>query len=145
MIKGVVIKNLKRHDNDGGFFEEVMKKGEPGFHEIEQTSLSLTLPGVIKAFHYHDYPETWVVVKGEAKVVMHDIRENSPTKGETETVLAGENHPVAIRIPGGVAHGYKALGGEVVMLYHAGEAYDPKKEQIKTIPHDSKDINFNWE
>ncbi len=145
-IQGVNVKRIVRHEDARGYFAELFKKGEDGFHTIEQTSYSLTMPGVIKAFHYHEYWETWVVLRGEARMVMYDMREHSPTNGITEVVIAGEDSFCALSIPPGVAHGYQVLGSEPVgMLYHAGEAYDAsRKHQIGTMPHDSPIIGFDW-
>lgn len=145
-IDGVHIKKIVRHEDERGYFSELLKRGEPGFHIIEQTSYAVCKPGVIKAFHFHDYWESWVIIEGKALVVMHDIRADSTTKGKTQTVSAGENEPFLISIPPGVAHGYKALGEKNVgVLYHAGEAYNPaQKDQIGTIAFDSPDIGFDW-
>lgn len=145
-IDGVVIKQIARHHDDRGYFAELMKESEPGFHKIAQTSYAITKPGVIKAFHYHDYWETWVVIEGEAQVVMFDGRDDSSTKGMMQVLLAGETHPIVLSIPPMVQHGYRAIGTEDVgMLYHAEEAYDPaKKDQIMITPFDSKDIGFDW-
>jgi dTDP-4-dehydrorhamnose 3,5-epimerase len=146
MIDGVHIKTITRHNDERGYFAELTKKGEAGSHEVAQTSYAITKPGVIKAFHYHDYWESWAVLRGRALLVMHDIREGSPTHGETQTVIADEEHPILLSIPPGVAHGYSVLGNEDVgMLYHAEEVYDgSRKDQIRTIPFDSKDIGFDW-
>lgn len=145
-IDGVHIKKIVRHTDERGYFAELMKAGDPGFHGIAQTSYAIAKQGVIKAFHYHDYWESWVVLEGEALAVMHDIRPDSPTKGVTQTLRMGETHAVLLSIPPGVAHGYRTLGEKAVgMLYHAGEAYDASRpDQIKLIPHDSPDIGFEW-
>ncbi len=145
-IDGVSVKKIVRHNDERGYFAELFKEGETGFHKIAQTSYALTNPGVIKAFHFHDYWETWVVIEGEAQVVMYDGREDSQTKGMTQVVYAGVKNPLVLSIPPGVAHGYKVIGDEPVgMLYHAEEAYDPsRKDQIGIIPFDSKEIGFDW-
>lgn len=145
-IDGVYVKRIVRHTDERGYFAELFKQGEPGFHTIAQTSYSLIKPGVVKAFHHHDYWETWVVIEGDAKIVIHDTRDGSPTKGATQVIYAGQNEPVVVSIPPNVAHGYKAVGEkECGMLYHAEEAYDPsRKDQIGTIPQDSADIGFDW-
>jgi dTDP-4-dehydrorhamnose 3,5-epimerase len=145
-IEGVHVKKIVRHTDERGYFAELFKEGEPGFHRIAQTSYSLIRPGVVKAFHHHDYWETWAVIEGRAKVVIHDTREGSPTKGVTQVLYAGEDEPVMISIPPNVAHGYKSLGEEQCgMLYHAEEAYDPnRKDQIGTIAEDDPVIGFDW-
>lgn len=146
IVEGVIVRKITQHRDERGYFAELMKKGEPGYHTIEQTSYSLTFPGVIKAFHYHDYYETWSVLKGSAQIVIYDTRPDSTTKGVTQVIYTGEDTPFVVTLPPGVAHGYRVLGeGPVGMLYHAEEAYDPnRKDQIGNIPFDSKEINFDW-
>lgn len=146
MIKDVVIKKIDIHKDERGFFAELVKFGEETFHEILQTSYSETKPGVIKAFHIHDYWEVWCIVKGEALAVLHDLRSDSPTKGETQTITTGENNMMAIAIPGNVAHGYKPLGSKPMgIIYHSSEAYNPNNITIRTIPFNDPEINFDWE
>ena len=146
MIEGVVIKKGTAHKSNDGFFAELAKAGEETFHEIRQTSYSETLPGVIKAFHLHkEYWEMWCVIKGSAKIVLADIREDSPTKGETETIITGEGDMKVIAIPPGVAHGYQVLGATPVgIVYHAGKEYDQAHPGIEEIPYDSPTIGFDW-
>lgn len=145
MIKGVVIKKVIKHGDERGFFAELIKSGEETFHEVLQTSYSETKPGIIKAWHIHDYWEVWCIVKGEAMVALHDMRANSPTKGETQVIYTGEDNMMVIAIPGEVAHGYKPLGKKNMgIIYHASEAYNPKNITIRTIPFDDPSIGFDW-
>lgn len=145
MINGVVIKKVEVRADERGFFAELVKFGEETFHEVLQTSYSETKPGVVKAWHIHDYWEVWCVIKGKAQVVLHDMRPDSPTKGKTDIIYTGEDNMMVIAIPGEVAHGYKSLGpGPMGIIYHASEAYDPKNVTIRTIPFDSPEIGFKW-
>jgi dTDP-4-dehydrorhamnose 3,5-epimerase len=146
MIQDVKIKPIKRFADDRGFFCEVIKFGEESFHEVKQTSYTETYPGVIKAFHWHKKQwDAWFVVSGMAQVVLHDMREDSPTKGETQVICAGEDNPVLISIPPFVAHGYRVLGTEKVCLfYHTSEAYDPAAPDEERIAFDDPQIGFDW-
>ncbi len=145
MIDGLVIKKVVKHEDERGFFAELIKFGEESFHKVLQTSYSETKPGVIKAFHIHDYWEVWCVIKGEAKVVLYDMRPDSPTKGETQIIYTGESNMMVIAIPGEVAHGYVPLEGKTMgILYHASEAYNPKNITIRNIPFDDPSIRFDW-
>jgi len=147
MINDVRIKPIKKFCDDRGFFSEVIKFGEDTFHKVKQTSYTETLPGVIKAFHWHKKQwDVWFVVRGMAQVVLHDLREDSSTKGETQIIYAGENNPVLISIPPGVAHGYRVLGNEKVCLfYHTSEAYDPENPDEERLDYNDPQINFNWQ
>ncbi len=58
-IAGVVVKNLKSWPDDRGHFTEIFRAGEAvaADFEILQTSLTLTRPGTIKAFHWHHHQD----------------------------------------------------------------------------------------
>lgn len=145
MIAGVSIKKVIKHEDKRGFFAEIVKFGDETFHEVLQTSYSETKPGVIKAWHIHNYWEVWCIIKGRAKVVLHDLRSDSPTKGKTQVIYAGEDNLMVIAIPGEIAHGYKSLGRKTMgIIYHASAAYNPKNVTIRTIPFDDPTINFDW-
>lgn len=146
MIEGVHIKKIIRHYDDRGFFSEILKEDDPFFSGVKQTSYTETYPGVIKAFHYHKkQDDIWFVAKGNAQIVLHDLREDSKTKGETQVIYAGESNPLLVRIPIGVAHGYRVLGNEVVgLFYHTTESYRADDPDEHRIPFDSPDINFDW-
>jgi len=147
MINGVVIKNIKHFCDDRGFFSEIMKKGEEGFFEIKQTSFTQTYPGVIKAFHWHKKQyDAWFVVSGSAQIVLHDLREDSATHGQTQVVYAGQDNPFLVIIPPGVAHGYRVLGNQPVSLfYHTSEAYDSANPDEERLAYDDAKINFDWQ
>ncbi len=146
MIEGVKVKKIVSFHDDRGFFAEVAKFGEETFHEIKQTSYSETLPGVIKAFHWHKRQwDLWFLVKGSAQAVLFDLREGSPTRGQTDVLYPNPRNMLFIAIPPGVAHGYRVLGGEPIgMMYHASEAYDPANPDEYRIPFDDPAIGFDW-
>ncbi len=146
MINDLTHKSVQKHEDARGFFAELIKEGEPTFHEIKQTSYSETHPGVVKGFHIHDtYWEMWVVIKGTARLVFYDARKNSSTFGEQYECQVSGSVLEAYAIPPGVAHGYQSLGDTPMgILYHAGKAYDPARPPIEHIPYDDPMINFPW-
>ncbi len=110
MIEGVKVKRLVRHCDDRGFFQEILRDDDGLLKRFGQASMSKTYPGVIKAFHYHErQDDLWFFPVGNAQVVLHDLRENSPTRGETNVFYMGEDNPILLLIPAGVAHGYRTL------------------------------------
>jgi dTDP-4-dehydrorhamnose 3,5-epimerase len=101
---------------------------------------------VIKAFHWHKIQyDIWFFTEGSAQVVLYDLREDSPTRGETNVFFMGERNPIVLLIPPEVAHGYRVLGEKPASLfYHTTETYDPAHPDEERIDHDSPDINFDW-
>jgi dTDP-4-dehydrorhamnose 3,5-epimerase len=146
-IDGVSIKPLVRHTDERGYFLEVLRNDDELLERFGQSSYTLTYPGVIKAFHWHEKQyDLWFICRGEARVVLYDMREGSPTFHKVQQVFAGEREPQLIVIPPGVAHGYQVLGTEPVCLfYHTTESYDPGHPDEGRIPFDDPDIGFNWQ
>lgn len=146
LIEGVVTKKLIRHCDDRGFFMEILRDDDELLKRFGQASMSMSYPGVIKAFHYHKrQDDLWFFPAGNAQVVLFDLREGSPTKGETNVFYMGETNPMLLVIPIGVAHGYRVLGQTpAVITYFTTESYDPKNPDEKRLEWDDPDINFDW-
>ncbi len=145
MLHGVKMKELITHADDRGFFREVFRT-DWGMGEAAQTSVTLTFPGVVKAFHYHKLQtDIWYVAQGQARVVLHDLRDDSPTKGQTQTIVCGQHAPMLICIPPMVAHGYQVLGSDpVTLFYHTSLTYDAKNPDEYRISFDDASIGFDW-
>ncbi|HXJ37065.1 MAG TPA: dTDP-4-dehydrorhamnose 3,5-epimerase family protein [Candidatus Eisenbacteria bacterium] len=146
MIDGVVVKECTVHADDRGTLVEVVRDDEPVFREVKQTTLTVTYPGVIKAFHWHVRQwDVWFFASGNAQVVLYDLREGSPTCGQTQVLYMGAAKPRVIAIPPGVAHGYRVLGNEpVALFYHTTEHYDAANPDEERIPFDDPRIGFDW-
>ncbi|WEG15365.1 dTDP-4-dehydrorhamnose 3,5-epimerase family protein [Alkalihalophilus pseudofirmus] len=146
MIKGVKVKQLKRHCDDRGFFTELVRDDEDLLERFGQASMSMSYPGVIKAFHYHEkQDDVWFFPSGNAQVVLYDLREDSETYQHTDVYYMGENNPIILVIPKGVAHGYRVLGNKpATIIYFTTESYDPTNPDEKRIPWDDKEIGFDW-
>ena len=146
MIKDVFVKKLIKHVDDRGFFMEVLRDDDNLLKRFGQASMSMTYPGVIKAFHYHKMQDDlWFFPSGNAQVVLHDMREDSPTKGETNVFYMGEHNPMLLYIPVGVAHGYRVLGNiPATIVYFTTESYDPKGPDEYRIQWDDPAIGFDW-
>ena len=146
-IRGVKFKKLVRHCDDRGFFQEILRDDENLLDRFGQLSMSKTFPGVIKAFHYHEHQDDlWFFPSGNAQAVLYDLRKDSPSRGVTEKFYMGEDNPSLLLIPKGVAHGYRVLGNDpVVIIYFTTRSYNPSDPDEKRIPYDDPGIGFNWE
>ncbi len=146
IIHDVVIKALVTHSDDRGYFREILRDDDNLLRRFGQTSITKTYPGVIKAFHLHqDQDDLWYVADGMARVVLYDRRPDSPTYKQTQVIFAGEDNPVLILIPTGVAHGYQVVGNKPVLLfYHVTKCYDPAVPDEQRIAFDDPEIGFDW-
>lgn len=145
MIDGVILKELKTHPDERGFFREVIRVTDDFFREgFAQWSHSRMYRDVIKAWHIHQKQvDWWYVPIGALKVVLHDRRPDSPTRGQTVELFLGESYGERVlKIPPGVAHGCKVLTGEAHLFYVTSSTYDPADEG--RIPHDDPSIGYDW-
>lgn len=145
-IHDVVIKKLLTHSDDRGYFREVLREDDNLLTHFGQTSITKTYPGVIKAFHWHNHQDDiWYVASGMARIVLYDRRPTSPTYKVTQVIYAGDDNPVSVLIPIGIAHGYQVLGNQpVVLFYHVTKAYDPKNPDEERIDWNDPEIGFDW-
>ncbi|MBU4421478.1 dTDP-4-dehydrorhamnose 3,5-epimerase family protein [Patescibacteria group bacterium] len=125
---------------------EVLRNDDGLLEKFGQTTFTVAYPGTIKAFHWHKkQDDLWFFARGRALVVLYDLREDSATKGETQTIEASADEPQLILIPKGVAHGYKALGNEPVHLfYHTTESYNPADPDEERMVYNDPVINIDW-
>ncbi|WP_227938059.1 dTDP-4-dehydrorhamnose 3,5-epimerase family protein [Alkalihalobacillus deserti] len=147
MIEGVKVKKIEKFCDDRGFFAELVREDENLLERFGQASISMSYPGVIKAFHYHDsQDDLWFFPSGNAQVVLHDLRKDSDTHGETEVYYMGEENPILLLIPKGVAHGYRVLGQQsATIVYFTTQSYNVSNPDEKRIPWNDLQIGFDWE
>jgi dTDP-4-dehydrorhamnose 3,5-epimerase len=140
-IDGVVLKQLVTHEDERGFFREVIRETDDFFEGFGQWSHSLMYAGTAKAWHIHLRQTDWWYVIGAIKVALYDTRDGSPTKGNLMEFMMGDRDATCLKIPPGVAHGCRALQLSH-MLYVTSGVYDPDDEG--RIPHDDPTIGYDW-
>lgn len=145
-IHDVVVKKLITHPDDRGYFREILRDDDNMLRRFGQTAITKSYPGVIKAFHWHeDQDDVWYVAGGMARIVLYDRRPRSQTSGVTQVIYAGDDNPLSVLIPTGIAHGYQVLGNEpVILFYHVTKSYNPAAPDEQRIPFDDPTIAFDW-
>ncbi|MFQ5645299.1 MAG: dTDP-4-dehydrorhamnose 3,5-epimerase family protein [bacterium] len=147
MIEGVETKKLKVIPDERGRLMEILRCDEDFFKEFGQVYMTSTMPGVVKGWHYHRLQWDHVaVVKGMAKVVLYDSRDDSPTKGEITEFFMGEHNPIMLKIPPLVFHGFKGISlCETVIVNIPTEPYNYENpDEFRAHPHHNN-IPYDWE
>jgi len=146
LMSGVQVKQLRWILDERGKLMEMLRCDDAMFEKFGQVYITTCYPGVTKAWHYHqNQSDNMVVVKGMAKVVLYDQREDSPTKGVVNEFFIGEDNPMLIHIPAMVLHGFKAYGSEPAYVVNTvTQPYNHKEpDEFRIDPLDN-DIPYDW-
>lgn len=102
-------------------------------------------PGVINGWHVHErLVLNYLCVFGMIKLVLCDVRPDSPTKGALHEIFMGEDNHVMVHIPPGIANGSKAIADPyAIMCNVASHAHDPSLKYLRIDPH-SGEIPYDW-
>ena len=145
MIDGVEIKHLELFTDERGVFSEIIRGSDDFFQDrFAQLSYSMSFAGVAKAWHLHRKQTDWMcVLVGDVRLGLFDLREGSATHRELMEIFMGETlGRKVVKIPPGIAHGYKILNGPMHIIYVTDREYDPLDEL--RIPHDDPEIGYDW-
>ena len=135
-IEGLVIIEPKVFFDGRGYFFESFSQQR--FNELVapitfvQDNESKSSYGVVRGLHFQKPPYTQSklvrVVKGAVLDVAVDLRRNSPTFGQYESVLLTEENKRQFFVPQGFAHGFAVLSEEAVFQYKCDNYYAPQSE-----------------
>jgi dTDP-4-dehydrorhamnose 3,5-epimerase len=134
VITGVYIVEPVIHGDDRGILVETYRREWfPQAREMVQGNRGDRQRGCVVGLHYHLHQaDYWYVPTGTARVVLHDLREGSPTEGATLTLDLGRmpdgsyDHR-GVFIPPGVAHGFAALS-DMTITYLVDGYYNAADE-----------------
>jgi len=141
LLEGIRVKPLKKNFDERGFFAEVMRvdwKDLIGEDEIVQANLSMSYPGIVRAWHRHlrgqvDY---FLVIKGSLKLCAYD----DGYEELNEIILTGQELQL-VRIPGHYWHGFKVIGNEpALLLYFTNRLYDYERPDEERRPWNDEKV-----
>jgi dTDP-4-dehydrorhamnose 3,5-epimerase len=147
-IAGVFIVEPAVHGDERGLFVETYRREwVPGAREMIQNNRGDRQQGAVVGLHYHLHQaDYWYVPFGRCRVVLHDLREGSPTDGATQVLDIGRRDDGThdhrgIFIPPGVAHGFAALS-DMTITYLVDGYYNPSDEL--GVAWDDPAIGADW-
>ena len=131
-IEGVCLRDLTTHLDGRGSLTELWSStwAGQGIIRAEHAYQSVTDYGVVKCWHLHAvHTDQFVITRGKAQVALADLRRDSPTFGQVNSLFAGFDRPRLIQIPPGIMHGWKALlPPELIVVNFQSHPYDAADE-----------------
>lgn len=143
------------HDDRGWFMETFNQRdfergltdlGLPVPAAFVQDNQSMSFKGVIRGLHWQEEPhgqgKLVRVAQGRVQDVAVDLRPESPTFGQWESIeLSGENGQM-LWIPVGFAHGMLALEDNTHLLYRTTGFYNQAAE--KSLLWNDPQLGIEW-
>ena len=149
-LKDCVVIEPKVFFDDRGFFIEIFQARR--YSEIAgidlpfvQDNHSRSTRGVLGGLHFQrNKPKGKLVrvIRGEIYDVVLDIRKDSPTFGQWDSVILSGENKNQLWVPPGFAHGFLVLSDTVDLEYKCTDYYDPSDE-LSILWNDSE-LNISW-
>lgn len=136
-------------DTRGYFFESFNQNlFEQGgiIAEFVQDNQARSSYGVLRGLHYQVEPYAQAklvrVLQGEVLDVAVDIREGSPTYGQSYSLVLSAENKRQLYVPRGFAHGYIVLSKTAEFFYKCDNYYS--KEHEGGIRFDDPTLDIDW-
>jgi dTDP-4-dehydrorhamnose 3,5-epimerase len=136
-------------DSRGYFFESYNKRifSEANLDfDFVQDNESRSEYGVVRGLHYQLEPHAQTklirVLSGKILDVCVDIRKDSPTFGEWESIELSSENKKQVLVPTGFAHGFSVLSKEATVFYKCDNLYHTKSE--RGIIYNDSELGIDW-
>jgi dTDP-4-dehydrorhamnose 3,5-epimerase len=138
-------------DERGHFMESFNKKTfSEGIQQdinFVQDNQSFSTKGVLRGLHYqcgaHAQAKLVRVLHGVVLDVAVDLRKNSPTFGQYESIVLSAENQIQFFIPRGFAHGFLVLSETATFFYKCDNFYH--KESEGGLMYNDQSVNIDWQ
>lgn len=147
LLPGAWVIELDRLADERGFFQKTYLKKtflDMGISfDCAEEYFSVSQKNVVRGMHFQtppfDHGKFVYCPAGSVLDVLLDIR-SGPSYGKTASIELRATESLALYIPSGIAHGFKALENQTMMIYKTSTAYAPENDA--GIAWDS--FGFGW-
>jgi dTDP-4-dehydrorhamnose 3,5-epimerase len=135
MIDGVRLTPLKRISTPNGDVYHAMKRSDCGYNGFGEAYFSAIEPRAVKAWKKHLRMTLNVVVPvGAIRFVLHDDRSESPTAGETWSVVLSPENYMRLTVPPGLWFGFQGVADETSLLLNLADIEHSPDENVQLPP-----------
>ncbi len=132
-ISGLILIQRPTFPDERGFFRESARIAEieeaAGVSfDIAQANHARCSKNTLRGIHVAPWNKLIYVPRGSVQEVVVDLREGSPTFGEYESFIIGDENRSSIFIPKGCGNAYLVLSEEADYMYLTDLEWEPNKE-----------------
>jgi dTDP-4-dehydrorhamnose 3,5-epimerase len=132
------------HQDARGSFAVVWNLARDGGGFV-QDNIIAARGGTLRGLHYQSrrpQGKLLTVLRGEVYEAAVDLRPESPSFGRGAGMLLRAEDRISIWLPPGFAHGFLALGDEVLYHYKVTDEWDPEAAHV--LRWDDPDVGIAW-
>ena len=144
-IDGVIITELRQIVDQRGAVLHMMRCDAPEFVRFGECYFSEIAPGAIKAWKRHQaQSQNLAVPAGRIRLVIHDSREKSASRGQTMVMELGRPDAyLRVGIPKGLWYGFACISATPALLANCADLpHDPFDNEMR--PADDPEIPYTW-
>jgi dTDP-4-dehydrorhamnose 3,5-epimerase len=143
-IHDVEIQSLEIFSDERGSVKKMVSISTRYFEKFGEIYFSTVNPGIIKGWKRHSrITQLMCVARGMVKIVIVDLRQDSPTIDCTQTLEFGDDNYVLLKIPPGVWYSFSSLVNQPSIIANCiSEPHDPRESE--TIELTSDRIPYKW-
>lgn len=143
-IEGVIIRPLKKIPDERGTIMHGVRNDNM-LNDFGELYFKKLYKNIINGWHVHETLFlNYICIHKMIKVVLYDMREDSPTKGTIQEVFIGDDNYVLLHIPPGIANASTVTNGDFAIFCNvASEQHDPSIKYNRIDPL-SDEIPYEW-
>lgn len=144
-IEGVIYTPLKQFVDQRGAVYRVFRNYD-GNIMVNEVYISRVNHGIVKGWKRHrKMNQRFVVPYGSMKLVLADLREGSPTRGNVmEVVLDQDIHYAQLIVPHGIWYSFGCQSDDYALMLNIADLIHEDSES-DVLPLENDVINYSWE
>ena len=146
-IDGVRMQGLVTNSDHRGDLTVLMSDLYDVTHQTPHVYLVTAAPKSIRAWVYHKRQhDRLAYLQGDIRVVLYDLRKDSPTYGVLNVLNVGAKNKILLTIPPFVVHGVQNRGDhDTLFINLPTRAYDPSFPDKSRVAMESSAIPYTFE
>lgn len=143
-IEGVIIRPLKKIPDERGTIMHGIR-ADNMLNDFGELYFKKLYKNVINGWHVHEkLILNYICIYKMLKVVLYDMRKDSPTTGIIQEVFMGDDNYVLLHIPPGIANASTVISGDFAIFCNtASEPHAPNVKYTRIDPL-SDEIPYEW-
>lgn len=150
-IENLVVIEPRVFNDDRGYFMESFKadwfKKNVSNTDFIQDNESESTKGVLRGLHFQkppfDQAKLVRVIQGEVLDVAVDLRKDSPTYGQYESILLTAENKKQFFVPRGFAHGFLVVSEKAIFSYKVDNVYSAENDA--GLHWNDPTLNIDWQ